>query len=410
MELIDLLRVLRRWLWLIVALVVVTELALWLGMRSNEPLYAATVKMQISIPQREDVPAYDQSRSFNPRDEITAAINNFIELLQSSEVKRKAVSQLGLQGKDASYTVSAIRTTDTDYIKVTVEARTPNLAAEIANTHVAIAIAYYGELRAQSTKAEKELFAQQLHLAAEGYWAAEKALTEFRTQNGIYSLDSQLITQQRLLEQLQLERDQRSLEQEITVSTITNSAIQASSPLVIDPVKQVDNLIAQRLEELNHLTSLAPQYHTLSQNVEQTSGVYQHLLDKYSEAELKVIAVQSANFIQVIKPAVKPAESVSGWPKLALLALAGSLGLGVTVAFLLQYISSFKSASVTVPVSDHEAPSWGSTSRESWKRIRNVFRRNNPSRKRAGQESSTDLDVEQEPLSAQKQHTPLRSK
>jgi uncharacterized protein involved in exopolysaccharide biosynthesis len=395
MELIELLRVLRRWLWLIVAVVVVTELALWLGMRSTEPSYAATVKMQISIPQREDVPAYDQSRSFNPRDEITAAINNFIELLQSSEVKRKAVSQLGLEGKDANYTVSTIRTTDTDYIKVTVEARTPDLAAEIANTQVAIGIAYYGELRAQSTKAEKELFAEQLHLAEEGYRVAEKALTDFRIHNGIYSLDSQLITQQRLLEQLQLERDRRSLEQAITVTTVTNSAIPASSPLVIDPVKQVDNLIAQRLKELDHFTSLAPQYYILVQNVEQTSGVYQHLLDKYSEAELKVTAVQSANFIQVIKPAVRPAESVSGWPKLAVLALAGSLGLGVTLAFLLQYISSFNSASVTVPASDHEAPSWGHISRELWKRIRNVFRRNNPLHERAGQESSTDLDAEQ---------------
>ncbi len=84
MELIDLLRVLRRWIWLIVAVVVVTELALWLGMRSTEPVYAATVKLQISIPQREDVPAYDQSRSFNPRDEITAAINNFSELFYNN--------------------------------------------------------------------------------------------------------------------------------------------------------------------------------------------------------------------------------------------------------------------------------------------------------------------------------------
>jgi len=37
MELIDLLRVVRRWLWMIVAIVVVTELALWLGTHSAEP-------------------------------------------------------------------------------------------------------------------------------------------------------------------------------------------------------------------------------------------------------------------------------------------------------------------------------------------------------------------------------------
>ncbi len=404
MELIDLLRVVRRWLWLIVAIVVVTELALWLGTRSAEPAYAATVKLQISIPQREDVAAYDQSRSINPRDEISAAINNFTELLQSDEVYTQTTSQLGLEEKDTHYAVNAKRVSDADFVNVTVEARTPSLAAEIANTHVDIAIAYYGELRAQSTKAERDLFAEQLRLAEEDLRVTEKALADFRTQNGIYSLESQISTQEELLGRLQLERDQRILERAITVVTTTDSAIPVTSPLVIDPVKEVDKLIAQRMKELNQYTALAPQYNILAQNVEQARAAYEHLLSKYSEAELKVTAVQAANFIQVVKPAHAPVGSESSWPKLAVLALAGSLGLGVTLAFLLQYLSGFKSESATVPTSDHKTPERGHAGRELWKRLRSIFRRTDPSHER------TDLDAEQGPIAVQDQQGSTETK
>lgn len=391
MELIELLRVVRRWLWLIGALVAVTELALWLGTRSADPAYAATVRLQISIPQREDVSAYDQSRSINPRDEIAAAINNFIELLKSDEVYKRTTSQLGLEGKDASYTVNAKRVSDADFINVTVEARTPSLAAEIANTHVNIGIAYYGELRSQSTKAERDLFAKQLRVAETELQAAEKALTDFRTRNGIYSLERQIATQQDLLARLQWERDQRLLEQAApAVTTPGNTILVAATTAtpVIDPVGEVDQLIAQRQKELDQFTALAPQYNILEQDAEQARTAYQHLLDKYSEAQLKVTAVQAANFIQVIKPAYAPAESESSWPKLAVLALAGSLGLGVMLAFLLQYISDFKVAGTTVPVHRHKTSS----------------------HKRAGRVSSTDLDAQQESIAAQGQHDSAETK
>jgi uncharacterized protein involved in exopolysaccharide biosynthesis len=330
----------------------VTELALWLGTRSAEPVYSATVSLQISTPQREEVAAYDEYRSISLRDEITVAINNFVELLQSEEVRRRAIGQIGLDEKDGSYPVAAEHVRDADFVNVTVEARTPGLAAEIANAHVGIAIAYYGELRARSTNAEKDLFAKQLRAAKEEFHAAEKALADFRAQNGIFSLESQMSTLQRLLEQLQLERDQRVLEKATTVIAAPVTTTTVITTPVIDTVGEVDKLIAQRHEELDTFTALGPQFNVLAQNVEGARTVYQHLLGKYNEAELKVTAVQAANFIQVIKPAYAPTEPESGWPKLAALALAGSLGLGLVLAFLLEYISGFKAADVTVPASE----------------------------------------------------------
>ncbi len=412
MELIDLLRVVRRWLWLIVLVVVVTELALWLGTRSAAPAYAATVRLQISAPQREEVAAYDQYR-FNPRDEITVAINNLVELLQSEDVYQQTASQLGLDGADALYTLDAERASDADFLNVTVEARSPELAAAIANTHVGIAIAYYGELRAQSTLAEKDLFAGQLQVAEEELWAAERTLADFRIQNGIYSLESQMSTQQRLIEQLQLERDQRLLEQAATA---------------VDSVGEIDVLIAQRMKELDQYATLAPQYFLLTQNVEQARAVYQDILSKYNQAELIATEIRAATFIQVIKPAYATGVPESSWPKLAVLALVGSLGLGVMLALLFQYLSSSQVASEIVPESDHKTSSRGRrrtvtqsqvsddmeshqikpsrehTGLEIWKRISTIFRRRDPSHERA------DLDVEQESTAMQSQHDSAETK
>ncbi len=351
MELIDLLRVLRRWLWLIIVLVVVTELVLWLGLRSAKPVYAATVSLQISTPQRENVAAYDEYRSISLRDEITIAINNFVELLQSNEVRLRVIDQLSLSDEDGNYTIAAEQVRDTDFINVTAEAQTPSLAAEIANTHIELAIAYYGELRAKPTNAEKNFFAEQLRVAKEEFRTAENILADFRSQNGIYSLESKLSTQEKLLEQLQLERDQLLLERASTIATIADNSTLDTANLDAD----VDKLIAQRMKELDQFTALTPQYNILTQNVEQVRASYLHLLSKYSEAELKVTAVQAANFIQVVKPAYAPVASESSWPKLAVFAFAGSLGLGMMLSFFLQYVLSFKS--VSAPESDHKTSS-----------------------------------------------------
>jgi len=351
MELIDILRVVRRWLWLIVAIVVVTQLALWLGTRSAEPVYTASVRLQISTPQREEVALYDEYRSIGLRDEITVAINNFVELLQSDEVAARTISQLGLQGKDADYELEARSVADADFVDVTVKARTPTLAADIANAHASVAVSYYGELRAQSTRAEMDLLADQLRAAEGVFQAAEKAFSDFRNQHGIFSLQSQLTTQERLLEQLQLTRDELVLQ---AAASIT--ATEAITATTVDPIGEVDRLIAQRQGELDRFTALVPQYNVLEQKVEQARAAYQHLLKKYSEAELKATAVRAANFIQVIAPAAAPDEPDSNWPVLAVLAFAGSLGLGLVLAFLLDYIWRLRAAGAGIAAEPQGSP------------------------------------------------------
>jgi hypothetical protein len=149
---------------------------------------------------------------------------------------------------------------------------------------------------------------------------------------------------------------------------------------------------------MDQFTALGPQYNIFAQNEEEARAAYQHLLGKYSEAELKETVVKAANFIQVIKWAYAPAAPESSWTKLAVLALAGSLGLGVMLAFLLEYVSGFKAAGVTVPEGDHKLPLPGQAERAR-SRIRRrlaavITRRHRPSlqAERPSQSSTAELE------------------
>ncbi len=342
MELMDLLRVLRRWAGLIILIVLATAVVLGLQLRLSGPVYRTWVALQLTIPQSEDVAAFDQYRYTSERDEITVARNNFIKVLESDEVRDRTINALSLGAKDATYSLGTQSVSDSDFVYVSVDARTSKLAADIANTHVAQAIQQYGELRAKPTDAEKVLFAAQAREAEQELRAADGALAEFKAQGGVASLEDDVATYQRLLEELQLERDKRLLEASADVlEDVSPSANPGASGSSLDPTADVDKLIAQREAELARLVALGPAYRLLEDNVVQARAKYQHMQEKYNEAAIKAAAVRAANFIQIVGPAKPPSAPVSN-RKWLLLAITGSLGGGVLLAFLLDYVSRFR--------------------------------------------------------------------
>jgi succinoglycan biosynthesis transport protein ExoP len=456
MELLTILHILRRRWWLIVLLPMVSAVALWLGLRSRPPVYQSSVKLQITTPQREDVAVYEEYRYGSLRDEITVARNNFTEVLQGDDIRNQTASQLGLNEGEKEFPVEVNTVRDADFIYVTVEAGSPILAAEIANTLVDTAIAYYGDLRARPTYAESNLFAEKLRTAEENFRAAQDRFAQFQAENGAVSLEEQLDTYQRLLEQLQLERDRLLLEEttraidpisevdrliaqhqqeldrlaalapadnmlqedvqlaretyrrigaeqdggpqggegqpaeEISAAleelraaenalagfetqqgiVSLESELETYQKLVeqlqlerdrllleetargVDAVSEVEQLIARRQQEMDRLSALVPAYDLLSDDLAQAREQYSYILNKYTEAELTAAAVRAANFIQIVEPAQPPTEPASKAAMLLLLGIAGSVGVGVLLAFLLEYISSAVDDSISFDPAD----------------------------------------------------------
>src|SRR5262249_33741737 len=95
---------------------------------------------------------------------------------------------------------------------------------------------------------------------------------------------------------------------------------------------------ATRRAELAKLVALVPTYNELQAGSERATQEYQLLLDKYNEAVLKESTVLSASSIQVFEPAIAPTAPAATKQKgIIFLALLGSAGVGLFLAFLFEW-------------------------------------------------------------------------
>jgi uncharacterized protein involved in exopolysaccharide biosynthesis len=374
MDLITLLRAVQRWPGVILSVMLVTGLVMGWRLRTADPIYEAQVKLQLTAPQDEDVSLYDRYRSSNLRDEMTVARNNFTEVLQSREVYDRTSKKLGLDVRDAAYMLKFSLALDSDFLYVSVQARTPKLAETIANAHTAEAISYFGEVRAKPATATKNYLSDQLTTAQQRLDAAKAAFADFKVKNAIGRMSDELMTYQQLNQRLQAEYDQlmidgagnREIERlEKTIDTLQvdrehaiaqgqtqlaqhfDEAIDRNTKQLKDlqqsasSAKNIDAVIAQRRDALARLIELEPVYNELDKRVQQAETEYQLLQNKYTEATLKENTVKAASNIQIVEPALAPEQPVSTRSKLIMfVALIGSLGLGFLLALLLEYITS----------------------------------------------------------------------
>ena len=373
MELNHILKVIRRWALVIaITLVVIAVVAGWRLIAAGS-LYESSVKIQLTAPQSEDVTIFTTNRtSTNVRDDITVARNNFTEILQSDEVFNRVVKQLGLSGEDAKYSVDVRALRDSDYFNVVVQSRNVALVGQIANAHVNMAIAYYGEVRSKPASASKNFLAEQVATADKRVRTAEGALADFQAQNHVSNVNSEIEIDQQVLRDLVAERNKRLLEgptsriieadntvltqlrverenanaqgddqgvarYDLAILNYTQAISQAMD--ATDSVSPVDNLIAQYRDDLTRLTALQPLSTTLQNDLVQARNDYQQIQSKYNEAVLKEQTAADASFIQVISPGLAPEAPIPGRASLVIaLALVGVLVVGVVLAFILEYI------------------------------------------------------------------------
>jgi hypothetical protein len=165
MDLFTLLGVVRRRIWLILAVAVLCTAGVGFALRPGKLAYESQARVQLTTPQSEDVTLLSGYRSSNVRDESTLARNNFLVVLKSPEVYERTAKELGL-GPDDAYTVAGRPLRDTDFIDVTARGTSPELVERVADVHVALAIQRYGELRSKPAGATRSFLAQQIESAA----------------------------------------------------------------------------------------------------------------------------------------------------------------------------------------------------------------------------------------------------
>lgn len=320
-------KTLWRWKWLLISFVLVSVTALNLKLHNVEPLYHAELTLQITTPDQKEIQLVDQYRFVSVQEDLTLARNTLIEVVNSSEIYKQTIAQLNLKGEDADYKIGTEFVQDTDFIHASVEARSPQLAAEIVNAHIDNAVNRFGELRAMTSTTSKDYFFDQLQMAEENLRIAEAAFVEFRTTNEISSLEDELKVSQQTLEELRLELDRLPTDE-------ANGEDGERHRLA--------GLLKEREARIEQLVALEPEFNLWSTNVQEARETYQHLLDKYTEALLKEGLAKTVGFIQVVSPAAPPTYPINNVNNLFMLTIVGSIGSGILLVFFLDYFLGAK--------------------------------------------------------------------
>ncbi len=335
MELVDVLKVIWRWLWLIILIVATTCILVYLNPTFGIVDYRADVVLLVSTPDREDVSVLNDYVFTSDRDEVTIAINKFIEVAQYPEVRTRTLIELDIV---ENYGLQVDADLGADFVHVTVSASTPELAAEIANAHAANAIEYFGEIRALPANQAQTYFEAEISLAEQAVQDAVAALNTFQTEHNIVSFESELELQYTVLEQLEVSRAQLLTYQATGGRANTLDGIEPIAVTESD-ITSIDTLIDSQREVLANLAALEPPYDALQAEVERTRDLYDTLTSQGADVAMRGSFSSQAMFIQVIQPANLPTSPEDDTINTLSLAAVGSLGFAVLLAFFLDYIS-----------------------------------------------------------------------
>jgi uncharacterized protein involved in exopolysaccharide biosynthesis len=294
--------------------------------------YEAKVKLQFSVPQDEGVVLFDRTRPGTSRDEMLVVVNNFTEVLNSRQVRDRTIEALQLSGSNAAFDIEIVPVRDSDFVYVLAHARSAELAEQIANAYATEALAYFGEVRAMPATAAKTSLATEVQASEQELLGLEKEFADFRISNNIGELQEDLAVQQELIKQVKLERDRRAADRQARRS-----------------VDELNRTITEYEAELQRLVGLESAYNSYKVRTDMVRDRYELLLKTYSEAQIKEHTVKQVSYIQIIEPAVAPQGATSGSLAInLLLALIGSLGVGLGLALLLDFISRNKVAVPTL--------------------------------------------------------------
>jgi len=359
------LRAILRWSWVTVILVAACAAAI-VYTNANVPLeYESTVKLEVAAPEPDEVTLFSTVRTGATRDEISAVQADFAGIVRGAITAKMTIDTLGLNMsvQDFQDKVYAEIPPLSDYVYVHARADNPQDAATIARVHTENSLKYFGESRAKTTTVRRDFIVQQLQIAAADLTAARDALLRFQTKNGTADLARDIQQLQDTLRSLRLDRDRDAVEIERATAAANYFAAQAQKATADNDtaaassyrslaaanqatvegmrsaVTRLNELIAQRENELLSLVSLSAEYDRIQTDLQRATNNYNFLQSKLNEAQIKENDARTAGFIQIIEPAQVPTRPQQVSTRSMLIpGVAASLVAGVILSFILEYI------------------------------------------------------------------------
>lgn len=296
-------------LWLILLLFVSTVVTIIGISYLSPPTYLASTRFEVTAPPPTDVELFSTRMEYNPETEILLTRDRFIDVMTGQTVARQVIETLQLpmdpEELQSLILIEEVQSPNNfqtqappelarQLMKVGVQSTDPELAADLTNTLVSIALQRYGELRSQSKTTTRTFIASQLESTKQELNRVQEDLIDFQIKNTVGDLPQAIALQQELIYDLRKNRD----------------LAQAQGKL--EEVASFNKLIQERGVELQNLVSLELEYANLTVDLDQNRSAYELLLEKGTEATLKENEIRSLGFIQV-SGAVDPPSNPLPW-------------------------------------------------------------------------------------------------
>lgn len=368
------LAIFRKRLWMIVLLFAVTMIAILAQALSAPPTYRATVRLQVIPVESEQVALYGQPPA-GANVDLTAFV--FREVVQSGTVAWRTIGQLGLSMSAEQLLRNLSASQQNDFVTVTAEADSPQLAEAIVTAQVENALAQYRDDRMRPTTFLREFVEAQLAEAEQALAKSQAALEDFKLQHGFDSLERETAAYQDAIRNLRREQDatalvitqlrarikvleaeskaselaaqkaaegsderslalRRASEQAAAVASLRGE-LAAQEALHLE----YDTIIKRWETELTSLIALGNEYTRLNNAVAQAQRARDFLVNKVLEAQLKEQQARNVGYLRIVEPARRPDQPVpSRTLQIALVGGLLSLVVGAALALLFEMVES----------------------------------------------------------------------
>lgn len=392
-ELIDLLRILWKWKYLIVGGTLACALVALVSSMLEPPTYQATTTLRVVEPKMEDAT------------ETSTSVAQFEALVESRSLVARLLEELELDGPPHEIhplnflggNLEVEPVAGTNLLDATISLGDPDLAARAANLLAELAVAKVREINESDTDAIRALIKEQLDEARSRLEESEQQLLDYRSEaqlellraetNSLVGQKGRLVD---LLIQIEAQRARlaraeeeltsrervltvrRSIDDETALMEAARSEGRTGSELLrlelndefINPVYQnleqqiantrtslagleeerrelVDELGLDRseIEELTRLYEREAALSRLEAEHSLAEAIYADLLSRYERARIEA-ASRSAQ-LEIVDPAFAPPGPVSpGTRSKVLLGAALGLMLATGAAFLVEYVGT----------------------------------------------------------------------
>ncbi|HIQ05617.1 MAG TPA: hypothetical protein EYH31_07965 [Anaerolineae bacterium] len=205
-------RVIRRWSWLILLLMVATIGAIIYKTYTAPPIYRARVQLRIIPSEPGEVSLFTQVRFVAPSEQVNQTREDFILFAKSRRVAWQTIADLDLP-LDADALLDRVTIIEQgDFLTIVAQAPRPSEAEGIATQLVQNALNAYREFRLQPSTTAGQFIRQQLEAEREVLAGAQDAFLKFKLVNNVESLSREIQAYQDMLRNLRLKRDQELAE------------------------------------------------------------------------------------------------------------------------------------------------------------------------------------------------------